>query len=246
MQYVIIIIDLVLITTFYFLLSYIRSTSISKFRGNRICILIAHPDDETMFFMPIFKNLLNNNNNLIFLLCMSNGNADGLGNIRELELQRLVSFIGLNRSNILCINSSDLPDSMLIDWNINIIQKYLDSFVRNNNINCIITFDSYGISGHKNHIALNKAIKSFKTSNSNISYYELITTNIIRKYMGLLDCIYSVLEYIVFGNIYVFFHFSPYFVHECMKCHFSQYVWYRKLFIIFSRYTTINTIKQIY
>jgi N-acetylglucosaminylphosphatidylinositol deacetylase len=47
-------------------------------------IVIAHPDDEAMFFVPTIKYLRKYNN--ISLLCLSNGNATGLGRIREKEL----------------------------------------------------------------------------------------------------------------------------------------------------------------
>lgn len=46
--------------------------------------VIAHPDDEAMFFVPSIVNLRQNNR--LYLLCLSTGNFAGLGRIREKEL----------------------------------------------------------------------------------------------------------------------------------------------------------------
>jgi N-acetylglucosaminylphosphatidylinositol deacetylase len=46
--------------------------------------VIAHPDDEAMFFVPSILQL--GAYNSIHVLCLSNGNYAGLGAIREKEL----------------------------------------------------------------------------------------------------------------------------------------------------------------
>lgn len=50
-----------------------------------VLLVIAHPDDESMFFSPTINYLTSRRHNL-HILCMSNGNADGMGNIRKDEL----------------------------------------------------------------------------------------------------------------------------------------------------------------
>ena len=60
-------------------------------RNKKILLLTAHPDDEIMFFYPTIKNLCNNND--FHLLCLSNGNYDELGNIREEELNKICNFV---------------------------------------------------------------------------------------------------------------------------------------------------------
>jgi len=47
-----------------------------------ILLLIAHPDDESMFFAPTLLALKGK----IRVLCLSTGNYDGLGHIRKKEL----------------------------------------------------------------------------------------------------------------------------------------------------------------
>jgi len=57
-----------------------------EIKGKNILYIIAHPDDEAMFFQPSIVTLRDKNK--LFLLCLSNGNAEGLGRIREKELER--------------------------------------------------------------------------------------------------------------------------------------------------------------
>ena len=45
-----------------------------------------------MFFVPSIMNLKKSNN--LYLLCLSNGNFDGLGKIREKELHASAKYLG--------------------------------------------------------------------------------------------------------------------------------------------------------
>jgi N-acetylglucosaminylphosphatidylinositol deacetylase len=76
-------------------------------RGKNVLLLIAHPDDEVMFFGPTLIGLTNTTaENSVSVLCLSNGflslgmllrtgNADGLGSIREKELVDSVRHFGI-------------------------------------------------------------------------------------------------------------------------------------------------------
>lgn len=59
--------------------------------------------------------------------------------------------------------------------------------------------------------------------------------NILRKYWGLLDFPISLLA------PYMFVNFNIIDQYRNLSEHHSQFVWYRKLFILFSRYAIINT-----
>ena len=41
-------------------------------------------------------------------------------------------------------------------------------------------------------------------------------------------------------NMYEYLQFQ-----KAMQCHWSQYVWFRRLYVIFSRYMIMNTLKPI-
>ena len=50
------------------------------------------------------------------MLCLSNGNADGLGKIREKELEKSAKFFNITKLETL--NDELLPDGMKNDWNV--------------------------------------------------------------------------------------------------------------------------------
>ena len=75
-----------------------------------ILLLTAHPDDECMFFAPTLLGMhklahasqgagkLTKKHNL-YSLCLSVGDADGLGKIRREELSRSLDVLGITEGN---------------------------------------------------------------------------------------------------------------------------------------------------
>ena len=78
---------------------YTISTTRGRFpmlRNKRICLLIAHPDDEAMFFAPTLLHLTQPEaGNHVKILCLSSGDADGLGETRKKELVKSGMLLGL-------------------------------------------------------------------------------------------------------------------------------------------------------
>ena len=72
--------------------------------------------------------------------------------------------------------------------------------------------------------------------------WTLESTNTVRKYMGLLDTALSRRK--ADERQYVFV-FRPKWNYNAMALHQSQFVWYRSLFVIFSRYTFIYTFRLL-
>ena len=130
-----------------------------------------------------------------------------------------------------------LADGMNTEWSSHAIRTNVDAYVKDYpEISAILTFDLNGVSSHPNHIAIPKAL----LDNYKLPIFTLETTNVLRKYIGCLDTILS-----LFSETLVFTSFSPIAInYGAMTCHASQFVWYRHLFVIFSRYTFINTIKK--
>lgn len=93
------------------------ASAVSAFRWNetssdgvnggrqRILLLTAHPDDECMFFAPTLLALLREThgdakkNSEVHSLCLSNGDADGLGAIREKELEESLDVLGIMKGH---------------------------------------------------------------------------------------------------------------------------------------------------
>ena len=73
----------------------------------RIVFLIAHPDDEAMFFAPTLLALTRPElGNHVKVLCLSSGDADGLGETRKREIRESVRLLGV-RSESDCLVLDD-------------------------------------------------------------------------------------------------------------------------------------------
>jgi len=204
-------------------------------KENKLLLVIAHPDDEAMFFGPTLLSLSKSFN--VSILCLSNGNYNGLGLIRSKELVNSCIINNISNDNITIIDHIDLQDGMNNNWSIDIIADIIINNIKN--IDTIITFDNYGISGHPNHIATYKGVvlahQRLKDI-SNVKVLLLTSVNIIRKFLGLFDIILSL---ILSKNIAITLNVLH--IWKAMAAHSSQFVWYRKLFVIFSRYSYVNT-----
>ncbi|ODQ78639.1 hypothetical protein BABINDRAFT_162347 [Babjeviella inositovora NRRL Y-12698] len=144
-----------------------------------IYFLIAHPDDEVMFFGPTILELsLPKYNNSMNLLCLSTGNGAGLGSTRELELlkstQILFSLYGSQRPQpvVKIVNDeARFMDTMDAEWDAQLVAEELGLFVKTSDA-LVITFDEGGVSGHPNHVSLFEGAKVY-VSQTPASLYTL-------------------------------------------------------------------------
>ncbi|ELA41198.1 uncharacterized protein VICG_01797 [Vittaforma corneae ATCC 50505] len=185
-------------------------------------LLIAHPDDESMFFSPfLFYNTPN------IILCLSNGDFNLQGGKREEEMQRLCKQRGWSLK-ILGYRDGN-------EWNVDrIIVDMLDTCIKYN-IRNVITFDQNGVSGHKNHISCYKAAKKLNRllRNQHLKFYCLKSVSAFEKY------IYS------FGKSTHEIPIYSWFGMQNMLFHNSQLAWFRYLYIFFSNYMYFNEIHEI-
>ncbi|KAK6588613.1 hypothetical protein RS030_3454 [Cryptosporidium xiaoi] len=155
------------------------------------CIVIAHPDDESLFFTPIIQSLNKKNN--LYLLCLTNGNYYGFGKEREKELVNACKSLGIKEKNIKIVNNELIQDQPHYKWKCNIVIREIESFVDSNRIETIFTFDEFGISKHVNHISVNEAITEWLKESKRDYYpniYVLLSSNLLVKYSGVLSWIY--------------------------------------------------------
>ncbi|KAM3561918.1 hypothetical protein ARSEF4850_003008, partial [Beauveria asiatica] len=86
----------VLVPVLYLYTVSIVQTRFPTLQNKRICLLIAHPDDEAMFFAPTVLALTRpETGNHVKILCLSSGNAEGLGETRKKELVKSGMTLGL-------------------------------------------------------------------------------------------------------------------------------------------------------
>lgn len=191
------------------------SSTFPTFRGKRIVLLIAHPDDEAMFFSPTVLSLTRPDlGNHVKILCLSTGNADGLGSIRRQELVKSCLLLGLrNESDVFVLDDERFLDSMTKTWDEDAILDLLTktfapgvakakaSEPAKANIDVLITFDDTGVSNHPNHISLYHGAKAFVKSlvkgrsgwEPPVKLYALPTVGMARKYASILDVPIAVL-----------------------------------------------------
>ncbi|KAK4018127.1 hypothetical protein OUZ56_000195 [Daphnia magna] len=131
-------------------------------KPSNVLFVIAHPDDECMFFGPsitamVQPSLSNSSSRRkqakdVYILCLSDGNANGLGEARREELKKSCKILGLADSNVLIHNGPVFfEDSQNSVWDSKAVADTLHLYIKKLNIDSIITFDKDGISGHLNH-----------------------------------------------------------------------------------------------
>ena len=207
--------------------------------GNTL-VVTAHPDDECMFFAPTILDLSKSHPQCVFVVCLSNGNFYGSGVQRESELSASLDILGISKENRVIINERSLQDGPNNFWDYNVITEIVLKLVETKQIRNILTFDDYGVSGHRNHCDIAKALYSSRSKLSHVNILFLESISIFRKYLGVFDLLYVVL----FSNKNTFtFTNTPRGLlktHYAMFSHQSQYTWYRLLYILYSRYVYIN------
>ncbi|KAL7481069.1 hypothetical protein ACHAW6_006743 [Cyclotella cf. meneghiniana] len=94
--------------------------------GQDLWILVtAHPDDESMFFLPTLRNILipSANNNSLRVLCLSNGDYERSsdGPVRTKELYDACKIIGIRSQSVTVINDDRLKDGPNQVWDGNFV-----------------------------------------------------------------------------------------------------------------------------
>ena len=225
-------------------------------------LVIAHPDDESMFFLPMIYNILHYANNTyndssLHILCLSNGNYDKLGAIREQELHAAVALIS-HQIKVTIIRNSKLQDGQKETWSSGLIGTILFGYIQKEKIDkpVLVTFDKGGVSGHTNHVDTYQGVSDFYLNDNHLDLgMELWTLvsigNVVKKYVPILPLLRLFFMWIFsFGrkrhvkmegmNQCSFMMMDPFLVWRAMNAHYTQFVWYRRLFVVFSRYSYVN------
>lgn len=113
----------------------------------------------------------------------------------------------------------------------------------------IITFDSYGVSGHCNHRDVHYGVCKLlhDTLPRDVEVWELVSTNILRKYSGPVDIWLSMFWAMLHsdGTMQCLVNEHSRRSFKAMAQHSSQWVWFRKLFVALSSYTYMNTLRKV-
>ncbi|KAF8755656.1 GlcNAc-PI de-N-acetylase [Rhizoctonia solani] len=203
-----------------------------------ILILTAHPDDECMFFSPTILALKKQRRELRGL-CLSVGNADGLGPTRAQEFVSSYAVLGLIPEELEILDHPELQDDIKTSWNTSLIADIVNKYVKSHRIQSIITFDQHGISSHPNHISLYHAASSLRPQ---VQLWTLYTTGVLAKYTGYLGAVFpSASDQ---GVVFVSGVQGYLTALSAMKQHWTQLVWFRWLYVGWSRYMWVNELRE--
>ncbi|CCH59171.1 hypothetical protein TBLA_0B03300 [Henningerozyma blattae CBS 6284] len=191
---------------------------------NSLSLIIAHPDDEIMFFSPTLLQLNNYlEKDIMFnVVCLSQG-LDSTGSFKDPQrVHELNDSLNLlfNRGSNNEHNRNfkliqlDYTDGMKEIWNMDLI---VDDLLQNlnftdNGINLLLTFDKSGVSNHKNHLACNEAVtKLLKYSNPDSNLIGIFlnshSKNFFLKYSFFVSKLFTIIKLKFFRSISLFYSF---------------------------------------
>ncbi|KAJ8608967.1 hypothetical protein MRB53_039406 [Persea americana] len=108
-----------LLALFLWLITTTTTSSLPSFSNKRILLLTAHPDDESMFFAPLLTRLTRPSaGNRVKILCLSTGDANGLGDVRKGEVKRAAEMLGVENGerDVLVLDDQRFRDGMGEVW----------------------------------------------------------------------------------------------------------------------------------
>ncbi|KAF4660861.1 N-acetylglucosaminyl-phosphatidylinositol de-N-acetylase [Perkinsus olseni] len=219
-------------------------SSPERFPFKSAVIVVAHPDDETMFFLPTIK-WLKKLGIEINILCCTTGDYDGLGGTRKKEFEKVCNFLGARN---FILDESRIRDGWEM-WDADVTAEVLQKryFERADMTDsAIITFDRRGISGHPNHRSVHAGVEAWRArfaKEKTVKVFNLQTVNILRKYLLPLDLLFMLMD--SSRGLTIVNSEDPWALFRTMKIYHSQDVWFRKLFAVFSRYAYVNSLLEV-
>nr|XP_023688846.1 N-acetylglucosaminyl-phosphatidylinositol de-N-acetylase isoform X2 [Paramormyrops kingsleyae] len=174
------------------------------------------------------------------------GNYYNQGNQRQKELLDSCDALGIPSSQVIIVDNKELPDSPAVEWSIQLISSLVLKQVKESSINLVLTFDVCGVSGHANHTAIYKALRYLGSSGripDGCCFLSLQSVSMIRKYLSILELPISWILASDYSTVAALKEYRR--ARAAMLRHRSQLLWFRHLYLLFSRYMLINTFQVI-
>ncbi|XP_054502970.2 N-acetylglucosaminyl-phosphatidylinositol de-N-acetylase isoform X3 [Agelaius phoeniceus] len=142
--------------------------------------------------------------------------------------------------------SRDLPDDPAVEWDTQLLATLVLEHIEAKNINLVVTFDAGGVSGHANHISLYKAVRYLHSEGKlpeGCCVLVLESVNLFRKYISFLDVLISCL--LPRDALFILTEEETEQAKRAMRCHRSQLLWFRQLYLLCSRYLVLNSLRLL-
>ncbi|KAH9256240.1 hypothetical protein BASA81_005461 [Batrachochytrium salamandrivorans] len=189
-----------------------------------------------MFFLPTVLQGFQSKH----LLCLSNGDFDGIGLIREKELQRAAIGV-LQFDSIAFSHFRDGPEE---HWDAGEVAQAVEKQVGVSKATLVVTFDQFGASGHANHISTHFGVKQYATQQNSARCLELVSdVNVLSKFSSVFGA--AVGANFPNGEEEAFVNADLGVIYKAMQAHHSQFVWFRKLYLMFARGGFLNLVRPI-
>ena len=93
-----------------------------------VLLVTSHPDDESMFFGPTIQ-AAKRMGAQVHILCLSTGDADGLGEVRAKELDSAGAYLGV--TSVELVDDSALRDGFDEKWPVEAVAARVDAAASN-------------------------------------------------------------------------------------------------------------------
>ncbi|TWW74385.1 N-acetylglucosaminyl-phosphatidylinositol de-N-acetylase [Takifugu flavidus] len=174
------------------------------------------------------------------------GNYYNQGALRKQELLRSCALLGIPDFKITILDHRSFPDDPKAEWNISLVSTVIMNHIESHAFNLVLTFDGRGVSSHANHIAIHKAVSHLALTGqvpNDCCFLKLVTVGLFRKYMSFLEL---PLSWLMPSSLFCCVGLHGYrLAKEAMFCHRTQLLWFRYLYVTFSRYMYVNTFQSI-
>ena len=214
-----------------FLQHYLKKNRTKPFEKKvKICLLIAHPDDEAMFFSPLLHQAKNVNS--FKIICLTHKSSH-----RNEELKNSLKIYNIPESNLTTYNFADSQTSSIVsDIRSKPELRNLTAQIKKLEAEDYIffSFDEEGVSGHVNHKDCYTLLE--KCLDLNVTqFFKLKSCSLVEKYLIPGMKLYR-------SSFTIFQTFEDWKVGYAAMSegHVSQMIWFRYLYLCFSRYMWKN------
>ena len=232
-----------------------------------VLFVTAHPDDESLFFAPTIASAVSAGCR-VHILSLTDGDRGGAGATRTAELVAAAVALGVDACDARVANVAGVRDGPDEVWDVSVASASVAAAISHSRARVVVTFDARGVTGHANHIATAVAVRRAHVeaggSQSPWALYELRSVPSWRVFCGPIGvgtCAprartpwevswgtgAHAAAPLPQGDVAVRARgWLPCAAsHRGMHAHASQYVWWRKLFVVAATYSYENVIRRV-
>ncbi|KAL0216663.1 hypothetical protein P9112_008847 [Eukaryota sp. TZLM1-RC] len=204
-------------------------------------LVIAHPDDEILFFGPLLLKHVGS----LHILCLStgslgsSGHSSTIGEKRTAELSSSLASLGYSSSDFSIIDDYRIRDGNT--WNTNIIKSYVQKALLKTGAKRLVTFDKKGVSGHHNHKSLFTACSELKREKPELNFEVLVSSFFPLRFLWYVGAILVfILSFFFQTGVYWNSISEVRQLFSAFRHYESQHRWYRSLYTFFSIHFIVN------